>query len=61
MEREDDMQCMVPVGIRDDNLLINLYDVLSIKYEHFDMFHWSSSQQGKTKILETKKSVHKVP
>ena len=49
MEREDDMQCMVPVGIRDDNLLINLYDVLSIKYEHFDMFHWSSSQQGKTK------------
>ena len=61
MEREDDMRCIVPVGIKDDDLVINLYDVLSIKYEHFDMLYWSSSQQGKMKILETKKSVHKIP
>ena len=61
MEREDDMRCIVPVGIKDDDLVINLYDVLSIKYEHFDMFRWSSSQQVKTMILEMKKSVHKVP
>ena len=44
MERGDDMQCIVPVGIRDDDLLINLYDDLSIKYKHFDMFRWSSSK-----------------
>ena len=43
IEREDDMRCIVPVGIKDDDLVINLYDVLSIKYEHFDMFRWSSS------------------
>ena len=32
--------------------------ILHIKYEHFALFRWSSSQQGKMTILETKQSVH---
>ena len=54
-----DTQIMEPVEVR-DSLGIFKLRLKQLKYEHVALFCWSSSQQGKTMILETKQSVHSL-
>ena len=44
--------CIVP---RDSK---EISELPLIRYEHFALFRWSSSEQGEMMILETKQSVH---